>query len=105
MYNLEVINYKHELANELLRQKKMDEFKIRLNEENKVKTEEFVKMCDEEVILHNEDFSFCKSFYSSKDLFDYLRDSFRMVKYEFVDWENEQCYLYIDGNSYFISEI
>lgn len=103
MYNLEIVDYKNELANELLRQKKLDEFKIRLNEENKVKTEEFVKMCDEEIVLHNEDFSFCKSFYSSKELFGFLKSNFRRVKYEFVD--SEKCYLYIDSESYFIQEI
>ena len=103
MYNLEVVDYKNELAKELLRQKRMEEFKIRLNEENRVKTEEFVKMCDEEVVLHNEDFSFCKSFYSSKDLFRFLKDSFRKVKYEFVN--SEKVILYIDGKSYFIEEI
>ena len=103
MYNLEIVDYKNELANELLRQKKLDEFKIRLNEENRIKTEEFIKMCDEEVVLYNEDFSFCKSFYSSKELFSYLRNNFRRVKYEFVD--SEKCYLYIDDDSYFISEI
>ena len=105
MYNLETIEYKNELANELLRQKKLDEFKIRLNEENRIRTEEFVKMCDEEVVLHNEDFSFCKSFYKSKDIFNYLNTNFNSVKYELVDWEDEKCYLYIDSESYFISEI
>ena len=105
MMNLDVMNnYQNEMEIIELRQRKLDEFKTKINEENKRLTEKFVKMCDEEVILHDEDFNFCKSFYSSKDLFDYL-NGFRSIKYELVDWMNNKVYLYINDESFYIEEI
>ena len=103
MINLEVMNnYQKEMETIELRQRKLEELKMKINLDNKRLTEKFVKSCDEEVILHDEDFSFCKSFYSSKDLFYYL-NGFRSVKYELV--YDERCCLYINGKSYFIEEI
>lgn len=105
MINLDVMcNYQNEMEAIELRQRKLDEFKVKLNEDNKRLTERFVAMCDEEVILHDEDFNFCKSFYSSKDLFDYL-NGFRSVKYELVDWVRNKVYLYINDESFYIEEI
>lgn len=101
--NLEVMsNYQNEMKVIELRQRKLEELKMKINLDNKRLTERFVAMCDGEVVLHDEDFNFCKSFYSSKDLFDYL-NGFRSVKYELV--YDERCYLYINGKSYFIQEI
>lgn len=103
MMNLDVMcNYQNEMEIIELRQRKLEELKTKINEDNKRLTEKFVKMCDEEVVLYDEDFNFCKSFYSSKDLFDYL-NGFRSMKYELV--YDERCYLYINGKSYFIKEI
>ena len=103
MINLDVMcSYQNEMETIELRQRKLEELKMKINLDNKRLTERFVAMCDEDVILHDEDFNFCKSFHSSRDLFDYL-NGFRSVKYELV--YDERCCLYINGKSYFIEEI
>lgn len=104
MINLDVMcNYQNEMESIELRQRKLDELKVKLNEDNKRLTEKFVKSCDGDVVLVNEDSDFIKIFHSSRELFDYL-NRFRSVKYELVD--NNKVYLYINGSeNYYIEEL
>lgn len=104
--NLEVIsNYQNEMKVIELRQRKLEELKMKINLDNKRLTERFVAMCDGDVVLVNEDRDFVKIFHSSRELFDYL-NGFRSVKYELVDWMNDKVYLYINGSeNYYIEEL
>lgn len=105
MINLDVMsNYQNEMEAIELRQRKLEELKMKINLDNKRLTERFVAMCDEDVVLANEDRDFIKIFHSSRELFDYL-NGFRSVKYELIDWNNK-VYLYINGSeNYYIEEL
>lgn len=104
--NLDVMcSYQNEMETIELRQRKLEELKMKINLDNKSLTERFVAMCDEDVVLVNEDRDFIKIFHSSRELFDYL-NGFRNVKYELVDWMNDKVYLYINGSeNYYIEEL
>lgn len=104
MINLDVMcSYQNEMETIELRQRKLEELKMKINLDNKRLTERFVAMCDEDVVLVNEDRDFIKIFHSSRELFDYL-NRFRSVKYELVD--NNKVYLYINGSeNYYIEEL
>lgn len=106
MINLDVMsNYQNEMEAIELRQRNLEELKTKINEDNKRLTEKFVKSCDEDVVLANEDRDFVKIFHSSRELFDYL-NRFRSVKYELVDWISNKVYLYINGSeNYYIEEL
>lgn len=104
--NLDVMcSYQNEMETIELRQRKLEELKTKINLDNKRLTERFVKSCDGDVVLVNEDRDFVKIFHSSRGLFDYL-NGFRSIKYELVDWMNNKVYLYINGNeNYYIEEL